>query len=78
MNYVDSMKRLEEIVASLEAGGNDLDATLKLFEEGMKLTQVCKTRLDLVENRINTIVKNGNEVNPLFTSLLDFNHNSQC
>ena len=34
MSYAESMKRLEEIVAALEAGGTDLDETLKLFEEG--------------------------------------------
>ena len=38
MSYAEAMKRLEEIVAALEAGGTDLDETLKLFEEGSKLS----------------------------------------
>ena len=34
MSYSESMKRLEEIVAALEAGGTGLDETLKRLEEG--------------------------------------------
>ena len=60
--FEETLSKLEKIVDKLESGSSDLETMLKLFEEGMKLTQVCKTRLDLVENRINTIVKNGNEV----------------
>ena len=52
MNYADSMKRLEEIVASLEAGGNDLDATLKLFEEGATLLKSCKESLAEAEGKV--------------------------
>ena len=37
MSYAESMKRLEEIVAALEAGGTELDETLKFFEEGSKI-----------------------------------------
>ena len=42
MTYAEAMKRLEEIVAALEAGGTDLDETLKLFEEGSNLLKECQ------------------------------------
>ena len=52
MNYAESMKRLEEIVAALEAGGADLDATLKLFEEGSKLLKACQLELADAEGKV--------------------------
>ncbi len=52
MTYAESMKRLEEIVTSLEAGGADLDATLKLFEEGAALLKSCKQSLEDVEGKV--------------------------
>ena len=52
MTYAKSMKRLEEIVTSLEAGGADLDATLKLFEEGAALIKSCKLSLEEAEGKV--------------------------
>ena len=52
MTYAESMKRLEEIVTSLEAGGADLDATLKLFEEGAALLKSCKQALEGAEGKV--------------------------
>ncbi|MGY8755427.1 MAG: exodeoxyribonuclease VII small subunit [Candidatus Poseidoniales archaeon] len=52
MTYAKSMKRLEEIVTSLEAGGADLDATLKLFEEGATLIKSCKLSLEEAEGKV--------------------------
>jgi len=52
MTYAESMKRLEEIVTSLEAGGADLDATLKLFEEGAALLKSCKQSLEGAEGKV--------------------------
>ena len=33
---------------------------LQLFEEGMKLTKLCRGQLKAVEDRISTIMKDGN------------------
>jgi len=32
---------------------------IQLFEDGMKLTQVCRDQLKEVEERISTIIKDG-------------------
>ena len=56
-----AMKKLESIVGELESGSPDLDKMLKLFEEGMKLTQLCRGQLKEVEDRISTIIKDGDE-----------------
>tara|TARA_Y100001968_G_C19398868_1_gene739912 strand:+ start:1345 stop:1545 length:201 start_codon:yes stop_codon:yes gene_type:complete len=55
MNYSDSMKRIEEIVTVLEAGGISLDETLKMFEEGAKLLKECQQELEQAEIKIDGI-----------------------
>ena len=55
MNYSNSMKRIEEIVTVLEAGGISLDETLKMFEEGAKLLKECQQELDQAEIKIDGI-----------------------
>ncbi len=55
MNYNDSMKRIEEIVTALEAGGINLDETLKMFEEGAKLLKECQQELEQAETKIDGI-----------------------
>lgn len=46
MNYEEKMKRLNEIVATLERGQLSLDESVKLYHEGAKLAEDCKTELD--------------------------------
>ncbi len=60
MSFEDAMQRLEEIVKDLEKGDTSLDASLKLFEEGVKLVSECKTRLDNAEQKVKTLVEKGN------------------
>ena len=55
MTYAEAMERLEELVAALEAGGTDLDETLKLFEEGYNLLKECQKELAEAEGKIETL-----------------------
>lgn len=55
MSYNDVMKRIEEIVTTLEAGGTSLDETLKMFEEGAKLLKECQRELEQAEKKIDGI-----------------------
>ena len=59
--FESTLAQLESIVEELESGSPDLDKMLQLFEEGMKLTQVCRRQLEEVEERISTIIKVGDE-----------------
>ena len=43
--FEKAMTRLEQIVAALESGRCTLDDSLKLFEEGTKLTAYCSKAL---------------------------------
>lgn len=46
ISYEDAMKRIDEIVSSLEKGDVPLEEALKLFEEGTKLTNLCYKKLE--------------------------------
>ena len=59
--FESTLAQLESIVEELESGSPDLDKMMKLFEEGMKLTQICRGQLKEVEDRISTIIKDGDE-----------------
>ena len=50
-----AFEELNQIVQKLEAGEVDLDQALKLYEQGLKVVQSCKTHLQQVENRVRVI-----------------------
>ena len=50
--FETAMTRLEQIVAALEGGKCSLDDSLKLFEEGTKLTAYCNKLLKEAEQKI--------------------------
>ena len=50
--FEKAMTRLEQIVAALEGGKCSLDDSLKLFEEGTKLTAYCSKQLKEAEQKI--------------------------
>lgn len=52
------MTRLEEIVKKLEGEAISLEESLKLFEEGMNLTDMCRTQLEEAEAKIKTLTRN--------------------
>jgi exodeoxyribonuclease VII small subunit len=52
-----SLDRLEKIVRELEAGSVPLERALELFEEGMKLAEVCRAQLDAAESRVEMLVR---------------------
>lgn len=57
--FEKALEKLEEIVASLEAGDMALDLTMKKYEEGIKLARMCQEKLDKAKARIETLMKDG-------------------
>lgn len=51
------MKRLEEIVAKMESGDLPLDDSLKLFEEGIKLSRTLNKTLETAERKVEALVR---------------------
>ena len=60
IDYEKSLKRLEEIVAVLEEGGQPLEKTLELFTEGTTLLNSCAKYLDNAEQKIITLMNGEN------------------
>ena len=58
-DFETALKRLEEIVKKLENGELSLDSALQLFEEGIKLSHFCHTRLEEAERRVEILLKNN-------------------
>ena len=63
LTFEKAMKRLEEIVNSLENGTVSLDDSLKLFEEGIKLSKYCETELKNIEGKAAKILEDSKENN---------------
>ena len=64
--FEKAMTRLEQIVGMLESGRCTLDESLKLFEEGTKMTAYCSKALKTAEQKIVklTVVEEGAPVEP--------------
>jgi exodeoxyribonuclease VII small subunit len=57
-DFETALKRLEEIVKKLESGDQPLDTALELFEEGIKLSRFCHSKLEQAERRVEILLKN--------------------
>lgn len=53
--FEENLKELETIVAKLESGEVGLDEALELYEKGIKLSAVCKERLETAKQKIETL-----------------------
>ncbi len=56
-NFEESLKQLESIVAQLERGDLPLEESIKLFENGIRLSAVCKQELDNAEGKVQILLK---------------------
>ena len=55
--FEEALKELEEIVNRLEQGENPLEEALQLFEQGVKLSRLCHTKLDEAQKRVEVLLK---------------------
>ena len=56
MEFEKKLSRLEEIVQKMEKGDLTLDDSLKLFEEGIKLSRDCQSQLTKAEAQVKKLV----------------------
>jgi exodeoxyribonuclease VII small subunit len=57
MNFEASLRRLEEILAALEDQQVGLDASLKLFEEGVELLRTASAELERTETKVQMLLE---------------------
>lgn len=56
MDFEKKLSRLEEIVQKMEKGDLTLDNSLKLFEEGIKLSRDCQSQLTVAEAQVKKLI----------------------
>ncbi len=54
--FEDSLHKLEIIVQQLEQGELTLEDSVRLFEEGVRLSTACRQELDSAEGRIQQLI----------------------
>ena len=57
--FEKSLEELEMIVMKLEYGDLPLEESLRLFENGIKLSRECRERLTAAERKIQILVKDA-------------------
>jgi len=55
--FEDDLTKLEAVVERLERGDLTLDESVRLFEEGTKLSAACKQELEQAEGRVQVLVE---------------------
>ena len=56
-SFEDRLTALESVVDRLERGELSLDDSVRLFEEGVHLSNACKLELEKAEGRIQVLVE---------------------
>lgn len=59
-SFEKSIEALESIVEELESGDLSLEASIKKFEEGVKLSKNCSKKLDETEKKISILLADNN------------------
>ena len=65
-----SLDKLEKLVGKMEKGDLSLEDSLKIFEEGVRLTRECQEALAQAELKIKMLMEENGE-----TSSIDFQDN---
>ena len=64
-NFESALQRLEHISDLLENEDTSLEESIKLFEEGIKLKEICEERLKSAKVKIDKIVKKNKSLSSI-------------
>lgn len=56
LDFETAISQLEEIIRQLEDGQVPLEKALELFTEGIRLSKLCNSRLDIVEEKVKLLL----------------------
>lgn len=56
LRFEAAVERLDEIVGRIEGDALELDESLALFEEGVRLLRLAESRLDTAEARVQQLI----------------------
>ena len=57
VKFEEALARLEAIVAELERGELPLEDSMRIFEEGIKLSKTCLKMLEEAERRVEVLIR---------------------
>ena len=60
-DFEKSLDELEKIVEELQNGDISLDESIKLFERGMELTNLCRKTLETARQKITSLTEEEEE-----------------
>lgn len=55
-SFETAIRRLEEIVDTLESGDLSLEESIRIFEEGVGLTRTCSKQLEQAEQKVSSLL----------------------
>ena len=58
-SFEEALEALESIVERLEKGELSLEESLKLYEEGIRLSRLCHGKLEEAEGKIEVLLKDA-------------------
>lgn len=61
-SFEELMSKLEGITEKLENNNLTLDESVTLFEEGMKISKKCNSKLEEAEKKITMLVNENGEI----------------
>lgn len=56
-SFEESLKQLETIIGKLEKGDLPLEESVRLFEEGIRLSNACKANIETAEGKVQILLK---------------------
>lgn len=62
MTFESNLARIDQIVSQLETDRLDLNASLRLFEEGIELLRLASEELNEAETRVKELVERADGV----------------
>jgi len=60
--FEDNIEELERIATELEKGKLNLDESVAMFEEGMRLSKECTKILEEAEKKISILINDENDI----------------
>lgn len=60
LSFEAAIERMESIVRQMENGNLNLQESMALYEEGVKLAKFCQKELDLARQKVEKITLTGN------------------
>lgn len=65
IDFESAMLRIQEIVKQMEKNEIQIDYSMDLFEEGIKLSKFCKNYLNSADLKVKKLIKDNGSLNAI-------------